>query len=139
VITGSNGYIKTCAPSLKGWEGPVAFKGAINAPAPVIDHGYLQVQTFGQNVPYDPSLCASACNAQTVYNANHPSVGLGPCVFFDAYILYENGINGVFTCTYYSTPYGAEYATMTGQYDQAGNYYGVGNSYGYYLDGHYVD
>jgi hypothetical protein len=138
VIAGSNTYFRSSAPALDGYEGPNSFGNAsINAPAPVINHGYLRVQTFGQNVPFDPSLCAASCAAQTAYNAEH-NIGLGPCVFFNIYVLQKNGADGVLTCTYYSTPYGVSYAKNKGQFDQAGNYYGVTQSYGYYLDGHYV-
>lgn len=139
VFTGSNAYIKTTAPTLSDFEGPVPFYGnALNAPAPIIDNGYLRVQTFGQNGPYDPSLCAASCVAQTIFNAANP-IGLGPCVFFNVYVLQENGANGILTCTYFSVPYGLSYATMPGQYDPAGNYYGVTNSYGYYMDGYFVE
>jgi hypothetical protein len=126
VIAGSNAYVKTSAPTLAGYEGPVSFNNAaINAPAPVNEHGYLRAQTFGQNVPFDPSLCAASCEAQSDYNAAHPDLGLGQCVFFNVYVLEENGANGVLTCTYFSTPYGTEFATMTGQYDQESNFFGV--------------
>ena len=139
VIAGSNAYIKTSAPTLPGYEGPVPFGGdSINAPAPVINHGYLRVQTFGQNVPFDPSLCATSCAAQTAYNAAH-NIGLGPCVFFNVFVLTENGANGILTCTYFSTSYGPAYATNPGQYDAAGNHYEVTSSYGYYLDGYFVE
>ena len=156
VIAGSNAYVQSSAPTLPGYEGPVSFNNAaINAPAPVDQHGYLRVQTFGENVPFDPFLCASSCQAQTDYNAAHPDIGHGPCVFFNVYVLQENGANGVLTCTYFSTPYDTSYATMTGQYDQEGNFFGVTSklppliddvdaniwpdSYGYYLDGDYVE
>jgi hypothetical protein len=139
VITGSNGYVKSTAPTLAGYQGPVSFgNAAINAPAPVINHGYLRSQTFGQNVPYDPSLCAASCKAQTDYNALHGDHGGRPCIFFDSYVLYKDGLNGVFTCVYYSTAYGSAFAKETGQYDSAGAHYTVSNSNGYYVDGNYV-
>jgi hypothetical protein len=138
VITGSNGYVKATAPTLVGYQGPVSFNNAaINAPAPVSDHGYMRSQTFGQNVPYDPSLCAASCKAQTEYNAK-PGRSGKQCVFFDSYVLYKDGLNGVFTCVYYSTPYGAAYAKEAGQYDSKGAHYTVSNSNGYYVDGNYV-
>lgn len=125
VIAGSNAYVKTSAPTLSGYEGPVSFgSAAINAPAPVNQHGYLRSQTFGQNVAFDPSLCAASCASQTAYNAAH-NIGLGPCVFFNVYVFSENGQNGVLTCVYFSTPYGTSYAKNTGQYDQQGNFFGV--------------
>jgi hypothetical protein len=139
VIAGSNAYVKTSAPTLAGYEGPVSFNdNSINAPAPVIDHGYLRVETFGQNVPFDPSLCATSCAAQTAFNAAH-NIGLGPCHFFNVFVFTENGVNGILTCTYFSTSYGPAYATNPGQYDAAGNHYQVTSSYGYYLDGYFVE
>ncbi|KAK0636225.1 hypothetical protein B0T17DRAFT_503701 [Bombardia bombarda] len=139
VYAGVTAFTKSSAPSVDGYEGPVSFGNAsINAPAPVIDHGYLRVQTFGTNVPYDPSLCAASCAAQTTYNANHGTFNGQACIFFNAYILYKNGENGVFTCAYYGTPYGVAYAKNKGQFDAAGNKFTIGSSFGYYLDGHYV-
>lgn len=35
-------------------------------------------------------------------------------VFFDAYIMYKNGDNGISTCTYYMQQYGPSYATNHG-------------------------
>jgi hypothetical protein len=139
VIAGSNAYFKSSVPSLPGFEGPVSFGNAsINAPAPVNTHGYLRVQTFGQNIPFDPSLCAASCAAQTKYNSEH-NIGLGPCIFFNIYVLQKNGADGVLTCTYYSTPYGVAYAKNPGQFDAQGNHFTVTQSYGYYVDGNFVD
>ncbi|KAK3327787.1 hypothetical protein B0T19DRAFT_173705 [Cercophora scortea] len=140
VIAGANAYTKSTGPSVDGYEGPVAFGNAsINAPAPVIEHGYLRTQTFGSNVPFDVSLCAASCQAQTDYNAKHGTFGGQACVFFNAYVLYKNGANGVFTCAYYGTPYGVAYAKNKGQKDGSGNVFTVGSSFGYYADGHYVE
>ncbi|KAH8879776.1 hypothetical protein GQ53DRAFT_853156 [Thozetella sp. PMI_491] len=134
VYAGANAYYKYAA-TVDGFKAPVSFGGAaINAPAPVINHGYLRSQTFGTNVPFDPSLCAASCNAQTTYNAKHSLYNGAACVFFDAFIVYENGLNGVFTCNYYSIEYDSSYAKNVGQYDSAGNHYTIGNSYGYYID-----
>ena len=139
VVAGSNAYARTSAPSLDHYEGPVSFGNAsINAPAPVIDHGYLRTQTFGTNVPYDPSLCAASCETQTEYNAAHGTNKGQACVFFNSYVLYKNGANGVFTCAYYGTPYGVAYAKNKGQFDKDGNKFTIGQSYGYYADGSYV-
>ena len=136
---GSNAYIKTSAPSLDTFTGPVSFGNrTINAPAPVIENGYLRVQTFGTNVPFEPALCAASCDAQTAYNAKHGTFGGKPCIFFNAYIFYKNGQDGVFTCAYYSTPYGAARLLNKGQKDNSGNSFTPAMSYGYYKDGHYV-
>lgn len=47
--------------------------------------------------------------------------------------MYKNEQNGVFTCTYYTSAWDSSYATNAGQYDQAGNHYTIGSSYGYAL------
>jgi len=80
-------------------------------------------------------VCAAACKEKSAYNLRHatdPSTAR-ICVFFDAYILYKNGANGVFTCTYYTASYGPTYATNFGQYDGSGNHYTIAHSYTYTL------
>jgi hypothetical protein len=96
----------------------------------------MGVQTFPSTQPYDPSVCAAACQQKSAYNLRHtvPQSAARICVFFDAYILYENGVNGVFTCTYYTASYGPAYATNGGQYDGHGNHFTIGHSYTYSLD-----
>lgn len=139
VYAGSTAFTKSTGPTVDGFQGPVSFgKAAINAPAPVIDHGYLRSQTFGTNVPFDPSLCAASCVAQTEYNRIHGTNKGQACVFFNAYVIYKNGQNGVFTCAYYGTSYGANYAKNIGQKDNSGNVWTIDNSFGYYLPGSYV-
>jgi hypothetical protein len=135
VIAGSNAYTTTPQP-LPGFTGPVFLNDAsINSPTSA--NTYMGVQTFAQTQPYDPSVCAAACLAKSAYNTRHASPGVPPrlCVFFDAYILYKNGANGVFTCTYYIQSYGPIYATNFGQYDSEGDHYTIANSYTYTLDG----
>ncbi len=135
VIAGSNAYIKSNAPSVEGFEGPVAFGNAtINAPAPVIDHGYLMAQTMNTLLPFDPELCAASCRAQTAYNAKHGTFNGQACIFFNAYIIYKNNANGVFKCAYYGQGYDGTYATEVGQYDATGAHFTIGSSYGYYID-----
>jgi len=98
----------------------------------------MGVQTFPQSQPYDPSVCAVACNAKTAFDVQQglPSKeNPDRCEFFVAYILYENGNNGVFTCTYYTSSWDSSYATNNGQYDGQGNHYTIGYSHGYAKDG----
>ncbi|KAH8879635.1 hypothetical protein GQ53DRAFT_849507 [Thozetella sp. PMI_491] len=133
VYAGSTAFKKSFAPTVDGFIGPVSFGNAtINAPAPVIDHGFLRGETMTTTLPYDPSLCAASCNAQTAYNAKHGTFGGAACTFFDAFILYKDGANGVFRCAYYSIGYDASYATNTGQ-KRDGSLYTPANSNGYYL------
>lgn len=96
----------------------------------------MGVQTFPMTQPYDPSVCATACEQKSAYNLRHttPQSDARICVFFDAYILYKNGANGVFTCTYYTAIYGPPQATNFGQYDGSGNHFTIGHSYIYSLD-----
>ncbi|KAJ4418303.1 hypothetical protein N0V85_001503 [Neurospora sp. IMI 360204] len=142
VYAGSTAFTKSAGPSVDGFQGPITFgnggDASINAPAPVIDHGYLRSQTFGTNVPFSPELCAASCNAQTEYNQKHGTNKGQACVFFNAYVFYKNGQNGVFTCAYYGTAYGASFAKNKGQKDNSGNVWTVGSSYGYYAPGFYV-
>ncbi|KAK3351749.1 hypothetical protein B0H65DRAFT_132905 [Neurospora tetraspora] len=142
VHAGSTAFTKSAGPSVDGFQGPITFgnngDASINAPAPVIDHGYLRSQTFGTNVPFSPELCAASCNAQTEYNKLHNINKGQACVFFNAYIFYKNGKDGVFTCAYYGIPYGASFAKNKGQRDNSGNVWTVGSSYGYYAPGFYT-
>ena len=139
VYAGSTAFTKSTGPTVDGFQGPITFGNkAINAPAPVIDHGFLRSQTFGANAPFAPELCAASCLAQTEYNKKHNTNKGQACVFFNAYIMYKNGENGVFTCAYYGVPYGASYAKNSGQKDNSGNVWTIGSSFGYYLPGNFV-
>ncbi|KAH8880988.1 hypothetical protein GQ53DRAFT_832832 [Thozetella sp. PMI_491] len=134
VYAGANAYAKY-AITVDGFKPPISYNNAtVSAPAPAVNHGFLRTETFGANVPFDPSQCAASCNAQTLSNAEKGTLNGSACVFFDAYILYKNGVNGVFTCSYYSQGYEISYATNYGQSDSSNNRYTIGNSYAYYLD-----
>ncbi|ROV99137.1 hypothetical protein VMCG_06688 [Cytospora schulzeri] len=132
VIAGSTAFNVMGAPVCDGFTGPVDLgNAALNIPVPVILHGYLSVEIF-PNAAYSPATCASHCETTSAWNSAH---GIDvQCTSFDAYVLYRNGANGIFTCIYYSENYGASYATMTGQFDIFGNHYTVGSSYSYYLN-----
>ena len=102
-------------------------------------------------MPCSPQVCADACTATNNWNAAHPDAQTASrnCSFFDAYILYKNNANPVFTCSksaqvidcgdchsandpvtaYYTQSYDASYATNTGQWDSQGNHYTIGHSY----------
>ncbi|KAM0128194.1 hypothetical protein ACHAP3_008415 [Botrytis cinerea] len=124
VIAGSNSYNAVAPPAIPGYGGVQNFgTAAVNAPANTTT--YMGVESFPQTQPYDPTVCAAACSAKS-----NPS-----CAFFVSYILYENGKNGVFTCTYFTVPYGPDRANEIGQYDAQGNHYTVGHSFGFTIDG----
>lgn len=96
----------------------------------------MGVQSFPQTQPFDPAVCAAACTEKSAYNTRHAAAGVAPrlCNFFDAYILYKNGQNGVFTCTYYTQSYDVSFATNFGQYNKAGDHFTIGHSYLYTAD-----
>ncbi|KUJ19895.1 uncharacterized protein LY89DRAFT_682731 [Mollisia scopiformis] len=131
VIAGSNTY--TTAPQpLPGFTGPVSVNNA-SIISPTAANTYMGVQSFVMTQPFDPSVCAAACTEKSAYNTRHAVAGVAPrlCMFFDAYILYKNGANGVFTCTYYTQAYDKSYATNFGQYNSAGDHFTIGHSYLY--------
>jgi hypothetical protein len=134
VIAGSNAYTLTPQP-ITNFTGPVSL-GNASIIAPTSAGTYMGVQAFLTTQPYDPSVCGLACEEISAYNTRHAATGVAPqlCVFFDAYILYKNGVNGVFTCTYYSESYDPSYATNFGQYDSEGDHYTIAHSYTYTLD-----
>ncbi|PQE18832.1 Galactose oxidase protein [Rutstroemia sp. NJR-2017a WRK4] len=120
VIAGSNAYNAIAPPTLSGYGTPQSF-GTATIDAPANTTTYMGEESFSQAQPYDPSLCAATCSAK-----HSPE-----CAFFVSYILYENGQNGVFTCTYFTVSYGPEQAIEKGQYDEQGNHYTIGHSFGY--------
>jgi len=116
VITGSNGYNKQLVPAnIKGYQPPVALAGAINAPlAQNGDNTYMGYKFFTDI--YDPSICTSACDAQTAYNKRHPTnCAYLVCRFVNSYILLENNIPQGFYCSMYSQAWGPQYAVNYGQ------------------------
>ncbi|CBX90835.1 hypothetical protein LEMA_P058690.1 [Plenodomus lingam JN3] len=118
VITGSNGYskveeaaCKTRRPSIGGFGIPQYLVGAISAP--VQRNGtntatglesYNGMKLFNQN-PYDPFLCAAACQAQTEFHKTHLGNANGkyrPCNYFNSFILTKNAIPLGTYCSLYA-------------------------------------
>lgn len=119
VITGSNGYSKVGkgAPTVPDFNAPTNLPAAINAP---LDNGkdtYNGMRLFNDN-PYDPSLCAAACEAQTTYDQNHPAADgtYKPCNFFTSYILTKNDVPLGTYCSLYTRSWDETYAVNTGYY-----------------------
>lgn len=88
-----------------------------------------------QSGPYDPSLCGAACDAQTAYNAAHPSSSTDEepvkCAAFGSYILSMTNATSTYQlgqmCTLYTSDWDAEkYAVNTVSYDD-----GIGAKYTY--------
>ncbi|KAH9222597.1 hypothetical protein DL95DRAFT_505631 [Leptodontidium sp. 2 PMI_412] len=134
VIAGSNAYTTSPQP-IPGFTGPVSL-GNATIKAPTSEGTYMGSQTFPQTQPYDPAVCAAACLEKTAYNIRHESSpgSARVCRFFDAYILYKNEQNPVFTCAYYTKTYGPPFATNFGQYNPARDHFTNEHSYTYTLD-----
>jgi len=131
-FAGSTAFFKWHPPLVDGFYGPFPLNGAtIHAPS-----GYLRMETF-DNSDWEPEKCALSCDKQ--YSTVDGKVK-DQCIFFNAYMLYKNGDEGVFSCAYYSEIWGPEEATNYGQVDGSGNVFSVGLSYAYYLqEEHYLD
>ncbi|EAT80028.1 hypothetical protein HBI56_148780 [Parastagonospora nodorum] len=127
VIVGSNGYSKldpTCkdAPTVAGFNAPENLKAAINAP--LIQKNGQDYDTYNgmrlfNDGPYDPKLCAAACDSQTAFDKEHLADVNGnykPCNFFTSYILTKNGVPLGTYCALYTQYWGAEKAVNTGYY-----------------------
>lgn len=106
----------------------MALPGAINAPS-----SYVGARQFSG--PYDPSQCASASTAHNAYWQQHTASGgtYSPVNFFVSYVVSKNNNPMVTYCALYSQSWDRSYATNTGQYDSAGNYYDVSQAYAYTL------
>ncbi|KAK1969557.1 hypothetical protein LY78DRAFT_667492 [Colletotrichum sublineola] len=126
--TVQKGYNKNAPPaSNPGFDGPTAFGGAIQAP-----NSYMGSKYYPG--PFDPSQCASACQATTQYDHDHPNSDgtYDACNFFNAYVLSENNVPQGTYCSMYTKPWDKSYSTNYGQY-RGDDYYSVSQSYGYTL------
>lgn len=128
VIAGSNGYTKLAAPpAQKGFTGPTEVGGAINAPSAYIGMKY-------QAGPYDPSICAAACQATNDNGKKNADFtgSYAACNFFNAYVLStDNQPQGTY-CSLYTTTLDKSYGTIYTQ-TSGGTTYSVSQSYGYTL------
>jgi hypothetical protein len=127
VIVGSNGYSKTAptckaAPTVQDFNAPTNLKAAINAPLVKKDgkdyDTYNGMRLFNDG-PYDPALCAAACESQTQFDKNHLVDANGeykPCNFFTSYILTKNGVPLGTYCALYTQTWDETYAVNTGYY-----------------------
>jgi hypothetical protein len=110
------------APGVEDFNSPSNLKAAINAP--LIKKGeqdydtYNGMRLFNTN-PYDPSLCAAACESQTKFDKEHLVDANGeykPCNFFTSYILTKNGAPLGTYCALYTQAWDESYAVNTGYY-----------------------
>ena len=124
-IAGSNAYTsyKMDGP-VDGWNGPQKLDTtAMNAPLYDCENrwSYLGYKLL-QAGSVDPNLCRAACDAQTAYNAAHPTVtDPYPCNAFGSYILNKSNATGTYQqgqmCTFYTAYWDAKYAKNTGASD----------------------
>lgn len=112
VIAGSNGYMTSDVPPLEGYTGTYLGDASINAPLGCNDQDtYIGFKIFTDG-PFNPGLCASACEAQNEYNRAHPPASGEPmiCRFFNTYMLAENGDPRGQICAMYSNTWDSSYA-----------------------------
>ncbi|OMP85174.1 hypothetical protein BK809_0000274 [Diplodia seriata] len=127
-IAGSNAYTSyEVGGPVAGWTDPLSLdNAALNAPLRDCagTWTYMGYKLF-QNTPFDPTLCAAACDSQTEYNIAHPpSSGYTPfCAAFGTYLLTMTNSTGSYVqgqmCTMYTSAWGKEYAVNTASYDDS--------------------
>ncbi|OJD32501.1 carbohydrate-binding-like protein [Diplodia corticola] len=127
-IAGSNAYTSyEVGGPISGWTDPLSLNNAaLNAPLRDCagTWTYMGYKLF-QDGPFDPTLCAAACDAQTEYNIAHPpSSGYTPfCAGFGTYLLTMTNSTGSYVqgqmCTMYTSAWGSEYAVNTASYDDS--------------------
>jgi hypothetical protein len=115
VIAGSNGYVSTSIATPFSYQPAVALgNAAINAPLDCNGNNtFMGVKIFTTG-PFDASLCAAACSAQSDYNIAHPPKNGIPqtCQFFNTYLLY-NGTHSVGQyCSLYSETWPASFVSL---------------------------
>jgi hypothetical protein len=117
VITGSNGYSKIDKdlPSVSDFKAGTSLPAAINAPLDGKYDTYSGMRLFNDN-PYDPALCAAACNAQTEYDMSHPAQdgSYKTCNFFTSYVLTKNKVPLGTYCSFYTRTWDSSFAVNTG-------------------------
>ncbi|TGO69922.1 hypothetical protein BOTNAR_0005g00040 [Botryotinia narcissicola] len=136
VIAGSNGYTNNSIAPISGY-GNAQYLGnaAINAPYDSQGCNTYMGSTIFSTGPFDASLCAAYCSAQSKYNLEHPPSDGSPvktCQFFNTYLLYVNDLShtqGQY-CAIYSEAWDSSYATNVGQY-RGSDHYLIGLSYTY--------
>ncbi|KAG9590574.1 hypothetical protein KCU97_g7411, partial [Aureobasidium melanogenum] len=80
--------------------------------------------------PFDTTLCAAACTAQSEYNVRHPPAGgvAKTCQFYNTYAMYRNGVYQGQYCAMYTQAWDASYAKNDGQW-RGSVHYTMGLSY----------
>lgn len=142
-IAGSNAYTSfTVGGPVEGYDAPLSLdRLALNAPLRDCAGTWSYLgNRFYADQPFDPRVCATACEGITAYNAAHPPKnGRAPskCAAFGAYLMNKTTPEGqVFItgqqCTFYTKGWGDEYAkNKGGNKDKSGNVYTFSTSYFY--------
>lgn len=124
VIAGSNGYTNNTLAVPSGYNQPSFYSGnAINAPYDAQGYNTFMGSTLFNDGPFNASLCAGYCDAQTTYNTNNPASDGSPakiCKFFNTYILTLKRSDGTTRvqgqyCSLYTEVWSSKYATNSGQ------------------------
>jgi glucan 1,3-beta-glucosidase len=128
VISGSNGYVNNTIEPADGFNSP-NYYGNTAIDAPVDCNG--QSTFLGSKVftggPFDASLCAAACDAQSATNLK---ANKATCKFFNTYILSRKNVAIGQYCNLYSQTWANSYATYKGSVSGSSKYT-VSYSYGF--------
>lgn len=90
------GYNKDAPPpACSGYVGPQELGGAINAPTDSGSYMGYQFFPFSQSQGYDPQTCADACDAQTLYDSQHPAADGS----FMSCVRHQRSLNKIRSCT----------------------------------------
>lgn len=121
VIAGSNGYVNQNIAAPSGYSDAVYLGNtAINAPYDSQGFNTFMGSKVFSLGPFNASLCAEACSAQSAYNLDHPPQDGGPvqtCQFFNTYLVYLNNTIGLGQyCAMYSETWAMKYATTSDQW-----------------------
>lgn len=128
VIAGSNGYVNNTIEPADGFDSPSYYGSvAIDAPNDCNDKSTFLGSKIFTGGPFDASLCAAACNAQSAANVKAQK---STCKFFNTYLLSRNDVAIGQYCNLYSQTWDSSYATYTGS-KSGKNKYSISYSYGF--------
>lgn len=134
VYTGSNGYTTTAVQQIQGYSAPTILNNvSINAPLDCNNRDtYMGFKLFTSGA-YDPRLCTAACDAQNVYNTEHPPqdiTQLKLCKLITSYLLLKNGEPEGQFCVMYTQAWDQTYGTNDGQW-RGDDHYTIQHSFSY--------
>ncbi|OHE99004.1 hypothetical protein CORC01_05694 [Colletotrichum orchidophilum] len=133
VIAGSNGYVAQRADPQPGFNSAVYLgDNSINAPLDCAGYDTFLGSKIFTDGPFDPSLCAAACTAQSQYNLAHPpsNAPAQTCQFFNTFFVLKNGVPEGQYCSLYSESWDTSYATNNGQW-RGNDHYTISYSFSY--------